>query len=206
MALRVIATSLAEWAVLRFAVGYMLAALTYSAFGGKPMWVAAYNALAFAAYLTYAALGRVARNPFVWGAIRPVSVAMGVAAVAVFLFARGPHLAEAPGRISEVLAFSTHPGAVTMYLLAPMKEELLYRGILLRRLSSGLGLWPGLLVSSVVFGLLHPDPLQGAIVGLWLGWMYSPRFGGNLLLPIMAHCAFNLTAFPAGPVPVDFGF
>jgi len=176
MALRVIATSLAEWAVLRFAVGYVLAALVYSAFGGKPMWVAAYNALAFAAYLTYAALGRgVARNPFVWGAIRPVSVAMGVAALAVFLFARGPHLAEVPGRISEVLAFSTHPGAVTMYLLAPMKEELLYRGILLRRLAAAWGCGPGSWSRVSSLGYSIPILFRAR---LWaFGWDGSTRRG-----------------------------
>jgi membrane protease YdiL (CAAX protease family) len=47
-------------------------------------------------------------------------------------------------------------GAVNAYLIAPLLEEVVFRGFALRRLRArGAGFWPAALASSVAFGLLH---------------------------------------------------
>ncbi len=79
-------------------------------------------------------------------------------------------------------------------LLPGLSEELLFRGVVL----SAVGLNPlGLVISSVLFGVLHfsgsqqwPYVIWASIVGLILG--YSAIATGNLLIPIVAHIFTNL--------------
>lgn len=87
---------------------------------------------------------------------------------------------------------------VLMGLLAcivqPILEEMLFRGFLFRGLCGArIGLSPtrALFVSSLLFGLAHtPDMwLPGMYLGgmlAWLDWR-----GGDLRLPMLAHCAHN---------------
>jgi membrane protease YdiL (CAAX protease family) len=47
-------------------------------------------------------------------------------------------------------------GAVNAYVIAPVFEELVFRGFALRRLRArGAGFWPAALATSIAFGLLH---------------------------------------------------
>jgi membrane protease YdiL (CAAX protease family) len=81
--------------------------------------------------------------------------------------------------------------------LAGLGEEMLFRGFL----QDGVNLWwptgtpwPGLLVASVAFGLLHPLSktyvLFAALLGLYLGLVYEWS-GGNLLVVAVAHGAYD---------------
>lgn len=81
-------------------------------------------------------------------------------------------------------------------LLPGLSEELLFRGVMLPSL--GLNM-VGLLVSSLLFGVLHLSGWQqwsyvvwATIVGLILG--YSAIATGNLLVPVVAHIVTNLMA------------
>lgn len=86
-------------------------------------------------------------------------------------------------------------------LLAPIAEELLYRGLLFQSLRSRLGAWPGIGLSAIVFGLTHLDPtvtLGGNLLvfttifalGMALAWSFDKT--GKLAIPILAHVIFNL--------------
>jgi membrane protease YdiL (CAAX protease family) len=86
---------------------------------------------------------------------------------------------------------------------APLFEELVYRGLIQRSLSAGLGPWAGLLVAAAWFSLIHLAPVE--YVGLFaaglvfgLGLLFTDRLGPAVL----AHMAFNVTglvlAFRAG--------
>jgi len=82
-------------------------------------------------------------------------------------------------------------------LLAGLGEELLFRGLLQQGLAHAIGgvagLWIGLLLASTLFGLLHwvtaTYALLAGMIGLYFGalWLVS----GNLLLPIIAHAAYD---------------
>lgn len=113
-----------------------------------------------------------------------------------------PELAEViPYTLSEMhwsvaglwLIFRT----VGSVLIIPVVEELAFRGYLLRRLIapdftavSGRDVTLGpVLLSSLVFGLLHQDWLAGTLAGLLFAFAYSRR--GRLSDAIVAHAVSN---------------
>lgn len=83
-------------------------------------------------------------------------------------------------------------------LLVPVIEEIVFRRWLFKPLDKRFGLWPALVVSSVVFGLAHFDPASpGAIIwtaflGLALAGVY--RWSNNLWVPIIMHITVNALA------------
>jgi membrane protease YdiL (CAAX protease family) len=86
------------------------------------------------------------------------------------------------------------PDLIWLGLLPGLSEELLFRGVML----SALGLdWTALIISSVLFGVLHLSGLEqwpyaawATLVGFALG--YSAIVTGNVLVPIIAHILTNL--------------
>ena len=84
-------------------------------------------------------------------------------------------------------------------LLAPMAEELLYRGIVYKRAKDWLGIWPGIIVSAVMFGLVHMNLVQfvyAGVFGIFLGLFVEKT--GKLHSAIAAHPAANLTSLLRG--------
>lgn len=79
---------------------------------------------------------------------------------------------------------------------APVVEELVFRGILLRRWAIKWGLGTSVLATSVLFGLMHTNFIGAAIIGVVMATLYlSTR---SLVLPIIAHMANNLLALEMG--------
>ena len=89
---------------------------------------------------------------------------------------------------------------VSSVLLAPVAEELLYRGMLFQALRDRLGVGWGIWLSGFVFGVTHVDlgatvlsnVMLAAVIwplGALLAWAFHRR--GTLLVPIVAHAAFN---------------
>lgn len=78
-------------------------------------------------------------------------------------------------------------------LVAGAGEELVFRGVLQPALVRGLGLAPGLLLASLLFGLLHPITvtyvLLAAGLGLYLGVVAWAS--GNLLVVVVAHALYD---------------
>jgi uncharacterized protein len=77
--------------------------------------------------------------------------------------------------------------------LAGLGEEMLFRGVIQAATARWLGLWPGLLIASALFGLLHPITrtyiVLAAALGAYLGgvWLLS----GNLLTVIVTHAVYD---------------
>ena len=87
-----------------------------------------------------------------------------------------------------------HPGPSAVNILSavvfvPIWEEALFRGVLLHALCFRWGRWPALLVSSLVFGILHADPLGAFVFGLVMGLLYVVT--GSLWLSIACHALNN---------------
>lgn len=83
-------------------------------------------------------------------------------------------------------------GAVVV-LVAPVCEEVMFRGYLFRGLRRRFALWPATLISGVVFGGAHFLPLlipSLALVGIGLALVYERR--QSLLASATAHATFNL--------------
>lgn len=115
-----------------------------------------------------------------------------------------------------LLANSSWGDIALIALSAGVGEEMLFRGVLQASLEDGIGLTAGLVVSSLLFGLLHPISVPYALVsfamGMYLGGLFLVT--ENLLTPIVTHGVYDfaLMAFllriksplrPAGnPIPI----
>lgn len=89
---------------------------------------------------------------------------------------------------------------VVISVLAGVGEEMLFRGVIqlavADRYGGPLGVWAGLAVASVLFGLAHAITrsyaVVAAVMGLYLGWLLV--VSGNLLVPVTAHAAYDFVA------------
>ena len=81
-------------------------------------------------------------------------------------------------------------------IVAGIGEELLFRGVLQVVLIGWLGLTFGIILASVVFGLLHAVTptyaVLATIIGIYFGWFAWAS--GNLLGPIVAHSVYDFAA------------
>ncbi len=85
---------------------------------------------------------------------------------------------------------------LTMVIAAPILEELLFRGIVLDGLLKKYSPIKSILISSLLFGLVHLNPWQfitGSIIGIFSGWVYYRT--RSLSFSIIIHAAANLSGF-----------
>lgn len=90
------------------------------------------------------------------------------------------------GIIMEVLA---------AVLLAPIIEEILFRGLVFKRLYSYMGRIPAMIVSSIFFGIYHGNVVQGVyafLLGMLFVFIYDKY--KTLKASILAHIMANLTS------------
>ncbi|MEL7476525.1 MAG: CPBP family intramembrane glutamic endopeptidase, partial [Cyanobacteria bacterium J06555_12] len=94
--------------------------------------------------------------------------------------------------------------AVTVAVIVPITEEFLFRGILLHRWATKMGVLPGVFASSIFFGVLHPNPVGLTVFGLITSLIYLKT---NSLWLVTAFHAINngtvvglgLLSSPAAP-------
>lgn len=77
-------------------------------------------------------------------------------------------------------------------LLGPFVEEIIFRGVMLERLGAKYGYMKGVVISSLIFGILHVDIAGAFIFGVVLSVVYLKSF--SLLLPFIIHAVNNGTA------------
>jgi membrane protease YdiL (CAAX protease family) len=87
-------------------------------------------------------------------------------------------------------------GAIGLFLfggiIAPFGEELVFRGVLYQWLRDRFGMWPGILVSSLIFGMAHGDiAVEGAaaILGIVLAWVFEKS--QSIWPPVLIHMINN---------------
>ena len=117
-------------------------------------------------------------------------------------------LADLPNNMQEIFAMMMqHPlGVVAITIMAPVVEELLFRGAiqghLLRKWKKPL--W-AIVVSSLIFGIVHGNWVQAPfafVVGLALGWIYYHT--GSLLPGSTIVLPFSAFGFPMIRMPQWF--
>ena len=88
---------------------------------------------------------------------------------------------------------------VSVAMLAPLVEEVLYRGMLLPALNRFMGRWPAIVLSAAIFAGVHLIDWQARaavpglfLIGIVLGWVAMRR--GDLSLAIPMHAGINLLA------------
>jgi membrane protease YdiL (CAAX protease family) len=104
-----------------------------------------------------------------------------------------------PGAVLPAVSNSIGLFFIANVLLAPLVEETLYRGIAIPLLTTHLGVGRAVIVSCVLFGLLHWAGglwymlLTGVVAGGAFAGLYYWRAG--VLAPFAAHLALNTTEF-----------
>lgn len=75
-------------------------------------------------------------------------------------------------------------------VIGPVIEEFVFRGIVMRRWMARSTLWRGVIGSSIIFALLHPPFVVGAlVVGIFLSMLYLVT--RSLYAPIAFHAMYN---------------
>ena len=116
----------------------------------------------------------------------------------------------APGANQAVLAGAGDPTyflvmiPVSLLFVGPA-EELLFRGAVQGRLRQSWGVWPAIVIATVLFGLIHIPAITGGfgaqlsyallvgVLGLLLGYLYE--YTQNIIVPSVVHGAYNGTLF-----------
>ncbi len=83
----------------------------------------------------------------------------------------------------------------TIVVLAPVLEELIFRGIILKGLLKRYSPATAIAASSVLFGVVHLNPWQfisALILGIFIGWVYYRT--RSISLAIIIHAFNNFTA------------
>ncbi len=87
-------------------------------------------------------------------------------------------------------------GIALISILAGVGEEALFRGVLQTYLAGHVGVVPALLVTSSLFGLLHPVTaayaVMAGLIGLYLGVLAI--WHDNLLVPMVVHALYDFVA------------
>ena len=87
--------------------------------------------------------------------------------------------------------------AVLAVVVAPLVEEIIFRGVLFRALADRINLAVGLVLSSAIFTLIHVEIVFSqpfALVGLFtVGFLLALAYHltGNLMVAILGHAVFN---------------
>jgi CAAX protease family protein len=115
---------------------------------------------------------------------------MSVAVPDWAIFMRSPY-----GSIDSGIAVSIALGFCTV-LLTPFAEEVFFRGFLFTWMAGHRPVWLAMLVSSLIFGVMHiipPQAISAALMALALCALYW--YSGSLWPPILAHVIGNGIAY-----------
>nr|WP_033373976.1 CPBP family intramembrane glutamic endopeptidase [Spirulina subsalsa] len=123
-----------------------------------------------------------------------VGIALGISLLSSLIYRFWePYRRSANFYLQLVLKPLVWPDLIWLGLLPGLSEELLFRGVMLPAFG---GAWLALIISSLLFGILHMSTLQqwpymiwATVIGCVLG--YSAIATQNLLVPIVAHIITN---------------
>jgi membrane protease YdiL (CAAX protease family) len=82
---------------------------------------------------------------------------------------------------------------LSLVVLAPIVEEVAFRGMLLHRWTHKWGMTKAILFSSLIFGVVHPDPIGAMAFGIAMCIIYLRT--QSLVIPILCHGLTNLAVW-----------
>lgn len=128
-----------------------------------------------------------------------IAFVVGVALTVLFRALSGQETTTPDQLPNDLSPTAAAASVVLAVLVAPIVEELFFRGIVFRSVRDRRGFWTGAIVSGLLFGAVHYVPaawqdtllLQSIMVftGIGLAWIYERR--GNLVANIASHMIFN---------------
>ena len=127
-----------------------------------------------------------------WSAV----AALGVVIPSVWLQEQMPALPDTAGDVLTKM-ISTPGGYFVIALLAPIVEEVVFRGAILRTLLSSMqSKWGAICFTAALFALIHANPAQmphAFLMGWLMGWLYMRT--GSILPAVVFHWANNTVAY-----------
>lgn len=99
---------------------------------------------------------------------------------------------ESYNEASAGIDSGTFTGVLAVAVVAPVVEELIFRGLMLNRLSRVMPGWLAVALSSAAFGVCHGHPVWFAyafVIGAFFGFL--DLRAGSILPSILGHIAFN---------------
>ena len=105
-----------------------------------------------------------------------------------------------------ILSSSAFMQILTVGIVGPIAEELLFRGLMLGSLSKHCNKWLAIVATSLVFGLVHGHPIAiiyASCLGILMGWLYCKT--ESLLAPIIFHMIYNLFSV-LSPITSGIGY
>lgn len=94
--------------------------------------------------------------------------------------------------INSIVAGDIYVVFLVVGVLAPIFEELMYRGVILNELLSGRRFFAANLLQALVFGIMHQNVIQGtyaAVLGFILGCAY--KMTESIYMTMLTHFLFN---------------
>lgn len=132
-----------------------------------------------------------------WGVLSWCSIAaIGAVIPSAWLQEQLPELPNI--MLQEFTMVMRNPwGYLAVGLLAPLVEEIVFRGAILKSLLSAFrSHWAAIVVSSLLFAFVHGNPAQmphAFLVGILLGWMYWRT--GSIVPGVAYHWVNNTIAY-----------
>ena len=127
-----------------------------------------------------------------WSAV----AAIGVVIPSVWLQEQMPALPDTAGEMMTKI-ITTPGGYFVIALLAPVVEEVVFRGAILRALLSSMqSKWGAICISAALFAPIHFNPAQtphAFLMGLLMGWLYMRT--GSIVPGVVFHWANNTVAY-----------
>src|ERR1043166_1701698 len=139
-----------------------------------------------------------------WPSWRELGVGVGVLAFTLFCSGVAAALTgqESPAFIADTFNSARDTGLLPLLVfsfvfLAPLQEEVRFRGFLYRGFAPALGMWPAIVLVSAMWAITHVQYqwfFVGEIflLGLAFGWLRAKS--GSLLLTFLLHAGVNAMA------------
>lgn len=93
-------------------------------------------------------------------------------------------------------------GVVIYGFVSPLAEEIVFRGLLYRRMRKYCPVRPAVILSGVFFGVYHGNPVQGvygSCMGILMAYLYERT--GRFLIPVLFHALANLSVYSIAYLP-----
>ncbi|HHV28823.1 CPBP family intramembrane glutamic endopeptidase [Acetivibrio mesophilus] len=93
---------------------------------------------------------------------------------------------------------------ITVGVMAPIIEEIIFRGLVLNELKKALPIYPAITLQALIFGIYHLNLIQGlyaALLGIVLGIVTEKT--RSIWAPILIHISFNSLSTLINKVPIN---
>lgn len=127
--------------------------------------------------------------------ITAVILTVGLNLIAIFIASLdifSPLVPEYHGRVGGILGGNLYITLLVVGVIAPVFEEIMYRGMIFSELRTGFGNITANLMQAIIFGAMHGDIIQGtyaAAIGFILGLAYQKS--GSIYFVSLVHILLN---------------